>query len=45
MLKNKEDALRLEEDSEKRILPKEKNFGEREEMVLKKGIYLTSFVK
>lgn len=33
MLKNKKDGLRLGEDNEKRILPKEKNFGEREDMV------------
>ena len=34
--KNEEDALRLGEGGEKRVLPKEKNLGERGELVSKK---------
>lgn len=37
MPKNEEDALRLGYNRERRVLPKEKSLGEREEMVFKKG--------
>lgn len=46
MSKSEEDVLRLEEDKERSVLPKERNFGKKKKgMALKDTVCVSSFVK
>ena len=45
MSKSEEDVLRLEEDKERRVLPKEWNFDKKKKMASKNTVCVRSFVK